>query len=293
MEDQLKDVKRLEHQRNELLAKLKLVEEKKDTVKPAVFEKVKRDYDDKIAAVTRELLGKKEYVEQELKTVESDRKKYSSLKEGIETELEELELRYSIGEHDDDTFKQMERELRHKLTEAEKGIKSVTERTAWMQDLLSLKGAAEPTTILGEEKAEEIIPTREEVFKEEPKLEPEAQAEPEEKHEEKPEEKSGEEVPAAEPKKEEKFKFEDFFAELKGGPKKAAEEPPAKPEPPVEEPKSDLAKDLEIEEHIFSKQDAFREQPKKIVCPKCGFDNNPDSWYCEKCGAEILQESGK
>ena len=288
MEDQLKDVKKLENQRNELLAKLKMVEEKKDTVKPVVYEKVKRDYDDKIAAVTRELLGKKEYVEQELKTVENDRKKYSSLKEEVEMELEELELRYSIGEHDDESFKQRERELRHTLTEAEKGIKSVTERTAWMQDLLTLKGSAETAAVRSEEKTEEIIPTREEVFKEESAPEPALE-------EKQP---VAEPTPAEpEPKKDEKFRFEDFFADLKGGPKKTPDEPPAKEEPKeearAEEPKPDLAKDLEIEEHIFSKQEAFREQPKKIICPKCGFENNPDSWYCEKCGAEILQESDK
>lgn len=34
-------------------------------------------------------------------------------------------------------------------------------------------------------------------------------------------------------------------------------------------------------------------KPKKgekgVSCPKCGHLNTPDSWYCEKCGAEILE----
>ena len=25
-----------------------------------------------------------------------------------------------------------------------------------------------------------------------------------------------------------------------------------------------------------------------VACPKCGHMNAPDSWYCEKCGAEVL-----
>jgi hypothetical protein len=26
-----------------------------------------------------------------------------------------------------------------------------------------------------------------------------------------------------------------------------------------------------------------------LQCPKCNFVNSKDSWYCEKCGAELLQ----
>ncbi len=29
-----------------------------------------------------------------------------------------------------------------------------------------------------------------------------------------------------------------------------------------------------------------------VACPKCGHINTPDSWYCEKCGAEILGAPG-
>jgi ribosomal protein L40E len=31
-----------------------------------------------------------------------------------------------------------------------------------------------------------------------------------------------------------------------------------------------------------------KEKEEGISCPKCGYTNPPDSWYCEKCGAEIL-----
>jgi len=27
-----------------------------------------------------------------------------------------------------------------------------------------------------------------------------------------------------------------------------------------------------------------------VECPKCGLRNEPDSWYCEKCGAQLLEE---
>jgi len=33
------------------------------------------------------------------------------------------------------------------------------------------------------------------------------------------------------------------------------------------------------------------DQDKELICPKCHFENMADSWYCEKCGTELLQNS--
>ncbi|MEO0225886.1 MAG: hypothetical protein ABIL05_02915 [candidate division WOR-3 bacterium] len=276
MEDQLAELKKLEQRRSDLLAKIKMVEEKKDTVKPQVYEKVKKEYEAKLEEVNHELLNKRELVEHKLKTVETEKKEFALKKEEIDMELEELELRYSIGEYDEETFKRRERELHHKLAEVEKGLRSIEEQTGWMKELLQMRteAAEEGGPDITTEKVEEAPRVEEKTESPEKAVVTEA------------------------PKKEDKFKFEDFFAELKGGVEKAKEEvkEESKEETTDKVKAEDQAKDfgmLDIEEHIFTKKEAFREQPKKIVCPKCGFANNPDSWYCEKCGAEILQESGQ
>lgn len=294
MEEQLKEVKRMEQQRNDLITKLQKIEEKRDTVKPEVFEKVKQDYQKKIDQVTGELLRKRDVLESEFKTVEKEKKELSTKKVAIDMDIEELELRYSIGEYDDETFKKLSREMQHKLAEIEKHLKSTDDRTGWMKDLLTMekKGVDEEVTVT-EKRIEEKIEERVE-----PKVEEEEKVE-EEVVEEKvvvPEKVAEEKTPA----------LEEIIAEIRE-PEETAEavEKEVKEETVLlddmlkegkeakEETKAVPEKEIEIEEHILSKTEAFRETPKKIVCPKCGFANNPDSWYCEKCGAEILQESDK
>ncbi|MEO0206677.1 MAG: zinc ribbon domain-containing protein, partial [candidate division WOR-3 bacterium] len=50
---------------------------------------------------------------------------------------------------------------------------------------------------------------------------------------------------------------------------------------------------LESEEKVVEDKPVKEAEKKEegIACPKCGYVNPPDSWYCEKCGAEILTGS--
>jgi outer membrane biosynthesis protein TonB len=98
-----------------------------------------------------------------------------------------------------------------------------------------------------------------------------------------------------------------------------AEEPEPKPEPEKAEPAKPES-ELKIDEHILeeklpeeeialeellSEEEAVKPditeegaaepnaaEDKGVTCPKCGHVNTADSWYCEKCGAEILGASG-
>uniref|UniRef100_A0A7C4UAV0 Zinc ribbon domain-containing protein n=1 Tax=candidate division WOR-3 bacterium TaxID=2052148 RepID=A0A7C4UAV0_UNCW3 len=84
------------------------------------------------------------------------------------------------------------------------------------------------------------------------------------------------EVPKEEKLTEELFESTEISAEKAGIVETSAES--AKPE--VED---DWLSGLEKELGIGGE----KEETAYIECPKCGFKNKPDAWYCENCGAEL------
>ena len=56
----------------------------------------------------------------------------------------------------------------------------------------------------------------------------------------------------------------------------------------IEEKISPVDKSAEILKQPELGPDAHEREG--VGCPKCGMMNEPDSWYCEKCGAELLVE---
>jgi hypothetical protein len=149
----------------------------------------------------------------------------------------------------------------------------------WIQDFLAGK------------KVEEKVPT---IEKEEPAMVEEATKSPEEILEEKlvPEEELHvdehllEEV-TEEAKPEGELTIDEHILEEKLAPDEMkldellVEEEAVKPEGAEEEP---------VQPETPGEPAPTEKPPKQegITCPKCGHLNTPDSWYCQKCGAEIF-----
>jgi hypothetical protein len=49
----------------------------------------------------------------------------------------------------------------------------------------------------------------------------------------------------------------------------------------------DLEKELDEGSEISEKEEESGEF-QTITCPKCGFKNKSDAWYCENCGTELI-----
>lgn len=236
MEDKWQELRELESQRSNLTTKLAKIEEKKETVSSEVYSKVKKEYTEKLKTLDEKMTKYMDLIKEELLNIEKEVTTVVQEEKEIDLKTEETELRYSIGEYDEETYNELSKENSEHLSTIKEKKQKLEERKQWLSAFVQIKDIEE--TI--ESKA--------------PEPEPEAEIKIEEHILE-------EKLP------EEATKLDELLVK----------EETVKPEPPVAEeaPKEKPAK-------------IDKEKEKNISCPKCGHLNAPDSWYCEKCGAEIL-----
>lgn len=264
MEEKWQELRDIETQRSDIIAKLQRIEEKKSSVSIEVYGKVRKDYEDKLRQVDEQMAQHVDLVKKELAKLDQEEEKAAQHEKEIKFKMEESELRYSIGEYDEASYKKMLSENNEDMSAVKSQLKTLRERKKWLKDFIELKSIEE--TI--EEAIEEAIePAEETALPEKPE-----RAEPEQvKEEAKPEKEIEieehileEEVP------EEVAKLDELLIEEETASQVASEEQEPTVEPPGEPSKE--KKDVE----------------ERAPCPKCGHMNSLDSWYCEKCGAEIL-----
>ncbi|MCX7995183.1 MAG: hypothetical protein N3A65_05385 [candidate division WOR-3 bacterium] len=233
MKDNLEKLKAIELERKDLLSKLQKIEEKKGSVSHEVYIKVKTDYETRLKKIDEALAENKELVKMEMDRLNGELSELKKEEKNLRLNLEEIELRYTIGEYSEDKFHELQKENKEKLNKVEGQIRELEERIRWCRGLLGEE-------IIEEEKVVEKV--------------------------------------SVEEKKEaiEELKIDEHILEEKI---------------PEEVKKLD---ELLIETNALleSAEEATgkvkKEKEEGIACPKCGFLNPPDSWYCEKCGAEIL-----
>ncbi len=264
MEEKWRELRDIEAQRSDIITKLKRIEEKKSSVSLEVYGKVKKDYEEKLKQVDEQMAQHVDLVKKELATLDQEEEKVVQQEKELKFKMEESELRYSIGEYDEASYKKMLDENNEDMSAVKSQLKTLRERKNWLKDFVELKSIEE--TI--EEAIEEAIePAKETVASEETKpAEPEKiteKAKPE-KEIEIEEHILEEEIP------EEVAKLDELLVEEDAVSYEAPEGQEPKVEPPAEPSKG--------------KEEAGEKAP----CPKCGHMNSLDSWYCEKCGAEIL-----
>ncbi len=302
MEDKWQEIKEIEAQRSAIITKLEKIEEKKSHVSNEVYEKVKEEYEAKLAKIEEGMTQHVDLIKGELQNLKQEEKSIAEEERDINLELEEIELRYSIGEYDEESYNRLSQETRVKLNNVKTKFQKAKDRKEWLTNFVEGKGT--------EQIPEAAKPAAESKEPEKPVEEPPKPAEEPPKPAQEPPK------PAQEPPKpaEEPAKPVEELPKLVEEP----EEPPKEPEKAVEEPKAPEEK-IEIEEHILEEklpeeatkldellveEEAVKpempeeeaapkkpEEPPKeqnVACPKCGYLNSPDSWYCEKCGAEIL-----
>ncbi|MGB9721691.1 MAG: zinc ribbon domain-containing protein [bacterium] len=243
MENNIEKLKAIEVERNDLLNKLKKIEEKKMNVSHEVYVKVKRDYETKLKKLDESIAQNRELVKIEMERLKEEIQDLSQKHKDLKLQLEEIELRYSIGEYSEDKYTELEKEAREDFTDVSEKIKNLEERINWCEGLVGV-----------EEKEEEKLEVKEEESVIEPAVE------------QKVEELTIDEHILEEKLPEEVKKLDELLVET-----------------------SNL---LESEEKsVEEKGTKEKKKEEGIACPKCGYVNPPDSWYCEKCGAEILTGS--
>jgi len=325
---------------SDIKAKMLKLEERRNTVRQSVFEKVKGDYEAKLQEVENEIENRRVYIEDTFNSCISEVEDLVNKRNSVEEELEELSLRDYLGEFEEEEHARLCQEKKDQLNDLVQKLEDSTKRISFLKEFLP-------------ESMRETIPTPavSVTHEESPAETVEAGAEPDESrpepvemttesageadeieevtaaYEEKPGQsgeargaspeallesvETGEEsaAPSAEWEEppEEKSREEELPVEMVArgthespGEETATEVEEEAAEESVEMLSPEEADDI-IEEKI-SPADTGSEilkQPELgpdaheregVECPKCGMMNEPDSWYCEKCGAELLAE---
>ncbi|MGQ9817968.1 MAG: hypothetical protein ACUVQ3_08500 [bacterium] len=244
MENDLEKLKAIESERNDLLGKLKKIEEKKATVSHEVYLKVKHDYEVKLKKLDEAIAENKSLIKMELERLKKEIGELTQKQREHKLKLEEIELRYTIGEYSEDKYKELENEAKENFATVAERVKQVEERINWCEGIL---GGEEVREGLEIEKKEEI----------------------------------------SEPNEEEKEKKVEQAEELTIDEHILEEKVPDEVKK-LDELLMETSALLESEPTAGEKAEEEKKKEKGIACPKCGYINQPDSWYCEKCGAEIL-----
>jgi hypothetical protein len=233
MEDRMSVLKGLQAQRDDVLSKLARIEEKRSSVSVEVYEKVKNEYAEKLKAVDDKLSGHIDLLSEEIERLRVQEQKIIKSKKETKFKIEEVELRYSIGDYDKASCDKVKREgdahLKQLDGELQKIVKNIEYYSGFMKGKAPAAAAA----------------------------------------------------PSPPPKKESDLMIDEHILE-----EKLPEEEVA-----LEELLSDEDA-LKQEPGKDSHEEPGFEEDKGVPCPKCGHVNSADSWYCEKCGAEILGASG-
>ena len=296
---------------DDLKEKLSKIEGKKGSIRDSVFQKVKEDYESRLEALNAQLAGKKESLKENLKEITVKKQPLKSRLDVLQEQLEEIELRHSIGEYSDAQYGSMSGEIKEKMSEIEKDLESIKKEEKETKELLGEQGSD-----IEEEKVEEI----EEIKVEEKAGEEEAEGEPlpevskenmiaEELFtgKEKTVEESESVVSNVSTAEEEN---KALLEEQKGQPKseeqlfdlskekveEATEKESSGGSPDDEDWLSSLEQELNEEaegEKKVEKTEKAEKAEKKdgeelvSMCPKCNYKNRPDAWYCENCGSEL------
>lgn len=236
------EIIRLKNEREEILKKIALIEEKKDNVRESVYLKVKGDYIAKLNHVDNALKNQSSVITKKLKSIDEEIDNLLFQKESLEEQLEELDLRHSIGEYSDEQYDSMAEELKSHISQIEEKIEFLHNEKKTYAELVQEELVEEKTKKKKTKEDEIVLP----------------------------------EVPKEEKLAEELFEATETSAEKAGVVESSQES--VKPE--IEDDwLSGLEKELGIGEG--------KEETTSIDCPKCGFKNKPDAWYCENCGAEL------
>jgi len=299
--------------RQDLGDKLKKLEKKKETAKEKIYLKVKTDYEKRLEDINRAIKEQASFAEERVSKLQEEEEVLKEKRESYADRVAELKLRFELGEFEEAEYDDILEGEEKKLGEIDKSLDNIKDEIVSMEGLIKEK-KKEKLEVAEEVKAKEID---EEVTEE--KL-PEAAEVEKEKAEEKEEEErvnvqekefveafaSVDEEKAEETKIAESIEesIDDLLKESETSkePAETVEEESIASEiiPEGEAVKEETSKlegfaedkgELATEEEEEDSEKAEEEEAEVegLKCLKCGFVNSKDSWYCEKCGSELLQ----
>jgi len=301
-DDVMREVDQLLKDREKYEAWLNRLESEKTGASGPAYEKVRGDYQQRLEEVLGKLRAHSESIQGKLKGLENKVAELDSQRSGRAEQLDEAQLRRSVGEYEDDReWSKLESELVGSLKKSEKELESVRAEISRLEEIVAqVKGAEarpavkpqpapepEPVSVEPEPEPVAVAPEPKPVV---PKPVPEASAA-----------KSGdglgddeglisleELVLEDEDMKEVSVKAEPTPAEPSSAEKAESAEGGVGDELAFLESLS-LGGNEEAESFTFLEQQGSG-TPQTIICPHCSAANDPAEWYCTECGEELPAE---
>lgn len=106
--------------------RLEKIESSKEEVTPAVYERVRMDYQQRLDEVTHELMEKKQAIDAELESLYVTRAKITEQLEEQLNSLEELKFRNSLGEFTEEEYQAKTKERQDTISKFETAMNAIT-----------------------------------------------------------------------------------------------------------------------------------------------------------------------
>ena len=256
--------------------RIQLLDEKKAATKPEIFSKVRGEYEAKLLEIQVLLEEKGAGAQEAMAAALAEQESFLARDTEIRNQLEELELRATIGEIEESEFAAQSAALTGEAQTIGDRLQELAQQIEKYQALLG-----EPVTAYTAPAPAPTTPPAPVAAPVPPPTPPPMPVAPPPPVAPEPAPPSHSLPPFGQNEVDELNKsFESIMGAMgqnapERAPEPSPEAPPPSPSPaPVEEQPE------EEESH-----------EGELKCPKCGAFNRADNWYCEKCGNELLNAS--
>lgn len=242
-----------------------------------IRDRVREDYQRRLLSVLSQVKKFSDQLQRNLDRAVKKRDELLDQQQGKEETYSEAELRFNVGEFDENTWVKTKDKLREELDALTDQLDEVESEIEKLEGFLA-EATALPKRGGDKKKPARNVPEKSRVKDTSQTDAFDAGSEAEESKGEKEEKAGASEEPAPE-----------------GEPVEEVEEPVAEKQPEVAKPlvERDSAHELEViteadelgEESGGGEEAAVQERTLK--CPECSKMNLPTEWYCEDCGAEL------
>lgn len=135
-EADIAELQKLQKDKAELKLRIKKLDEKKAAARPEIVQKVREDYENRLKAVEETIEQKSKSVLTELGRCEEERKSLLSKKSAIDDAIEEVALRYLVGEYAEDLSRSLEEAKNKELEEYVNKIKETQDKIVILNRLI-------------------------------------------------------------------------------------------------------------------------------------------------------------
>ncbi len=288
------EIQRLLDERRQVEQWLQRLEMAADKTPPAVRERVRGDYEERLAGVVKQLQGYGDDLKASLAAQQEQRSDYKQQEHEATEELAEAELRHAVGEFGESDWREKKSSILERLIGIREGLAETDEEIGQLEDVLAaLEAPVEPppppAPVAADQEIEDLAPAPAPAR---PAPSPERHslgaelglrhlgpAEPAPPPAAAPRSRKGADAPKSAGDAGDELAFLKAVSEDKGhAPSAGRASGATKAIPDVEK----LA-----EQKAVSKSRPSAMNQRTLKCGECGAMNLPTEWYCDRCGAEL------